>query len=564
MMQNFMYKLSEWNPQLLREIKGRWQLRNILLAVAVSLLSQFILFIYCQTQLPAQYINSYSSYEITHKYCTGVTNDFNSPSCLLDEYDRVIINWQLWSQDVFTLLSFTAILTLLVGGAYLLISDLATEERRATLNFIRLSPQSPESILYGKMLGVPILLYFGLSLAIPFHLSLGINAQIPLIQILCFYGVLIVSSIFYYSGALLFGLVGTWLGGFQAWLGSGLILGFLLLAKAALRDSRTGNYPFTIFHLFSPNYFLNDYSGEFEFAGIHWFALPLGSSLPIMVCFNILVYLIGTYFFWQSLNRCYRDKNATMLSKKQSYLLTSCFVILTLGFANWQSQFLDKSYSYLGLKENLATLMFLDLGLFLYLIAALTPNRQTLQDWSRYRHMYMYQKLGKSKLISDLIWGEKSPGILAIAINAIIAISCLIFFTLVVPGSTSDKLIVLLSVVFAGSLAIIYAALAQLLLLMKNEQRLFWANGMVGTVIILPPIVLAMLFSNPGNQPFLWLLSVAAPIIILYPSTGYIPTMTAFLALLGHGGILGLLMFQITRQLKKSGESATKALLAGN
>jgi len=178
MMQNFMYKLSEWNPQLLREVKGRWQLRNILLAVAVSLLGQFILFIYCQTQLPPNYINS--SYEYTHKYCTGATQNFNLPPCLLDKYDRVIINWQLWSQDVFMLLSFTAILALLVGGAYLLISDLATEERRATLNFIRLSPQSPESILYGKMLGVPILLYFGLLLAVPFHLSLGINAQIPL------------------------------------------------------------------------------------------------------------------------------------------------------------------------------------------------------------------------------------------------------------------------------------------------------------------------------------------------------------------------------------------------
>ncbi|WP_242040356.1 hypothetical protein [Anabaena subtropica] len=555
-----MYKLGEWNPQLLREIKGRGKVRDILLAVAVSLLGQIVLFMYFQAQLP---YHADSSFAYNHKYCKSDT--LSEPlQCIFDSYDNVIINWQLWCQDVFSMLSLIGVFILLVGGTFLLINDLATEERRDTLNFVRLSPQPPQSILIGKMLGVPIILYLVLLLAIPFHLWLGLKAQIPLSQIFSFYGILIIAGFFYYSGALLFSLVGTWLGGFQAWLGSGLVLGFLLFTKEALRDSSIVNYPIIIIRLFNPYYFIPHYSKVSQLSRFHWFALPIGASFAITVCFSVLLYLLGTYFIWESLQRCYRDPNSTMLSKKQSYLLTSSFTLITLGCTNWGAAFTEGYYQSSLMKENIAFLMFLDFGLFLYLIAALTPNRQTLQDWSRYRHIYSSQKLDNSKLIKDLIWGEKSPAILAIAINALIAITCLVFFILIVSSPVNDKYKALLALVFAGSLAIIYAALAQLVLLMKNEQRILWANGMLGAVIILPPIVLGLLLSNPSNQSVLWLLSVASPLVILYPGGAYIVTTTMFLALLGHGGILGLILFQITSQLKKFGESATKAILVGN
>jgi len=51
-------------------------------------------------------------------------------------------------------------------------------------------------------------------------------AQIPLSLILSFYGVIVTSCLFFYSGALLFGLVCSWLGGLS-WLGSGTVLIFL-------------------------------------------------------------------------------------------------------------------------------------------------------------------------------------------------------------------------------------------------------------------------------------------------------------------------------------------------
>jgi hypothetical protein len=79
---------------------------------------------------------------------------------------------------------------------------------------------------------------------------------------------------------------------------------------------------------------------------------------------------------------------------------------------------------------NIGSLLFFNLWLFLYLIAALNPHRQTLYDWARYRHIYSFKEFGNSKLIKDLIWTEKSPGLVAIALNAIIAISALSLFIL--------------------------------------------------------------------------------------------------------------------------------------
>ncbi|MEA5502957.1 hypothetical protein VB735_07535 [Halotia wernerae UHCC 0503] len=560
MKSNWMNLLGDWNPQLLRELKGRLKTRNLILATAISLLGQFVVFMYFQNQLPTKDILLYNS---SHKYCIGKII-YNSKECIGDEFGNVIINWQLWSLDAFTLLSIIGFFTLLIAGTYLLISDLANEERYDTLNFIRLSPQSPHSILWGKMLGVPILLYAAVLLAAPLHLWLGLVAHIPLTMLLSFYAIAIAASLFYYSGALLFGLVGSWLGNFQAWLGSGAVLGFLMFTKQAIVPDVAADTPFVVLRLINPYYLIPhpDVSSIFpsdnpNFTNFHWFSIPLGSVFLITVCFGIVVYFIGVYFIWQSLQRCFRDPNATMLSKKQSYLLTTCFAIITLGCANWQKLGVSNSYSSHPLFENLSCLIFLNLWLFLYLIAALNPNRQSLQDWTRYRHISQHKSWYHSKLIRDLIWGEKSPGTLAIAINAMIAIICLSVFILISGFNTDDKVNAFVSLFFCGSLAVIYAVIAQLLLLMKNQHRLFWATGGVGTVIVLPLVILGTLFSNIGNNSFLWLFSIAAPLVALFPSSYYTSTMAPFLAILGHCGILGLLVFQLTRKLRKVGESAT-------
>ncbi|MEA5583398.1 hypothetical protein VB620_18880 [Nodularia harveyana UHCC-0300] len=441
-------------------------------------------------------------------------------------------------------------MTMLMGGTYLLINDLATEQRRGTINFIRLSPQSYQSILLGKILGVPILLYLAIFLAIPFHLWLGLNMGIPLYQTLIFYVVLLGASILYYSAALLFGLVGSWLGGVQSWLGSGF-LGLVLLF------TQKNIFPrFNIFlglSIINPGNFIPDSEGGLNFVHFQWFGLPLGNSLVLTTCFSLLVYGIGTYFIWQSLERCYHDTNATMLSKKQSYFLTASFTVIMLGCANSVSN------------QNLLPLIFINFGLFLYLIAALTPNYQTLQDWARYQHFYRVKNPGKQKLIKDLIWGEKSPAILAIAINALIVFTIISVFIAVSFSPASYKISAVIALIFTLSLLLIYAALAQILLFTKHQQTLLRTNTVLAAVILLPIIVLGLVSSgNTSNYSFLWLFSIFAPLQVLSPYSVPLGVMVSFLGLLGHASILGLLLFRIKGRLKKVGESATKALLTPN
>ena len=71
-------------------------------------------------------------------------------------------------------------------------------------------------------------------------------------QILAFYGVLGASCLVFFSGALLFGLVGNWLGGFQAWLGSGLMLIFLSIITSLIHHEGMTHYPSDWLTLFNP------------------------------------------------------------------------------------------------------------------------------------------------------------------------------------------------------------------------------------------------------------------------------------------------------------------------
>jgi hypothetical protein len=240
-----------------------------------------------------------------------------------------------------------------------------------------------------------------------------------------------------------------------------------------------------------------------------------------------------------------------MLSKQQSYLLTSSFTILTVGSAGWQD------LTYLNKDIEILMLMFANFWLFLYLIAALTHHRQTIQDWARYQHVYSHNYPGKPKLIKDLIWGEKSPNILAIAINAIIYVIGSSILILSLSEPILYKLNIFLALTFAFTLIIIHGALAQLLLLMKNGQRLLWTNVILAAVMIVPVVLLTMLFPDSAHTSLLFSV-FAPPLLIISSETAGI---TKAIAIMGHIAIFGLLLWQINRQLKTLGESATKALL---
>lgn len=637
-------RLGDWNPQLFREVKGRLQVRNIALTIGSSLLGQLLLFLGWWRREPP----SFPSYSVLDKACrlrdtflsyqeqdsqlefqyrqlqeqfrsySGAKN-FNPEKLqtlkgkIADVKGRIenlkqvlnnkncpedSLNIQLWWQnhygDLFILLATIFVFLLLVGGTYLLINDLSQEERKGTLNFIRLTPRSETSILTGKMLGVPILLYLLVAVAVPLHLWAGLSAKIPLSLIFTFYGVLIVSCIYFYSAALLFGLVITWLGvgGFQAWLGSGAIFAFLVQTLFQVNRSEVVNHSMVWLRLFSPfeliSYLFASFGSGFATAekinSLQWFYLEVGGSTISLVALIILNYGLWTYWIWQGLKRSFRNPNLTIISKLQSYWIVVCLEVIIWGFAlqkiDLSDDYLNSTDYFLNLVNSSFFIICFNVLLLLSLIAVLSPRRQTLQEWVRSR----LEKTSGSKisrniyLVKDLIVGEKSPAIVAMAINLVIVALPIVIFTLLGTihyyehKSLSDNKIFLLCCIASFiTMMMIYASIAQLMLLMKNPKRSILATVTIAGLILVPPIMLNVLGINFYDNLTLWLVinfpgTALAPYLSAFSMISFetleYPTMTAiFMAFLCHCGILALLNLQLARQLQKFGESVSKSLL---
>ncbi|NET06071.1 MAG: ABC transporter permease [Symploca sp. SIO2B6] len=560
MMLNLLDQIGDWNPQLLREIKGRLKTRNVLTTAAASLVGQLLILLYFYTQLPFE--DTYSKHydQIYNRYCTGPHN-YSQPSCLKDALGDFIINWQLWWQDLFMALCWISIFYLLILGTFLLMSDLSTEERRGTLNFIRLSPQSEVNILSGKLLGVPILLYFVVILAVPLHLWAGFSAEIPLLGILLFYLVIAASCIFFYSGALLCGAITSRYSGFLPWLGGGVVFAFLMLTTGMTHGYQSLDNPLAWLRLLSPidsmlYLFSSSYGSIEDWFDWQWYYLPVGASTLGFVGFVILNYALWTYWIWQGLQRCFRNPNTTILSKRQSYLLIACFEGVILGCALQE----EISYSSHWAFEHLFYLTAFSTILIFGLIATLSPSRQTLLDWARFRRERVSNPQGfrKSTMVPDLIWGEKSPAVVAMAINIVIVAIPLVTWSLFGPFDSDEKTQMLFCVAFFVSLMMIYATITQIMLMMRTSKRSVWATGTIVAAVLLPPTILGVLGIDPYHNTIPWLFSTFPWAAI---ESAAINTM--FMALLAQLSVLTLLNLQLRRQLRIAGESASKALLEG-
>jgi hypothetical protein len=76
--------------------------------------------------------------------------------------------------------------------------------------------------------------------------------------------------------------------------------------------------------------------------------------------------------------------------------------------------------------------------------------------------------------------------------------------------------------------------------------------------MFLPPAILEFIGMSSWKNPSIWLFST-------FPWSGisYSEATTIFMAFLAQVSVLALLNFQLTKQVRLAGESATKALLAG-
>jgi hypothetical protein len=511
-------QVGDWNAQLFRELKGRLNQPNLLWVGGGSLGFQFLL------------VTALSDSE-----CIEYENNNLLGSCL----DHV---WEIKWLLVFISLYWIISLLLCCGGVYLLVRDLTQEERRGTLNFIRLSPQSSQKILLGKLLGVPILLYLMILLAVPLHFISAIAAGISLGTVVSLYAIILVGYSLILSLAML----------------------TILFSSAEHQESA-----FALFSLFLSSWYFGIIFSRFSGNNLgysgwenwEWFALPIGKNLGLMTLWILMTVGAIAYWIWQALNRRFNNPHCTLISKKQSYWMVGSVQVWILGLL----------WPFMSAIEDDQTLLFIlvpisiiTLGFLLIIAAIICPQRQTLIDWSRYRYQHQNQNPNygretsagkKPNLWTDLILGEKSPAPAAIALN--IGISTLIWlpFWLLVNSSISNSMQAISAWVMSVNLILIYALILQLGLLIKSQQAVIFALMQLTGVIFLPPLILLAL---ENKSPVLWMFSVFG---IAWAAVPEASAIAIGFVILGQWLVIAGLSFGLTKRLNHLGASDSQKLL---
>ncbi|MDX2216112.1 MAG: hypothetical protein SFY66_22800 [Oculatellaceae cyanobacterium bins.114] len=557
MLSSWINHASDWNPQLVRELKGRFKARNVLMAIATSVLVQLGIIIFFYNQLPADH-----GFSI---YCTS-TPDILESSCLKDANGNFLVNWADWWADMMKVLHWFLMYGLIVPGVFTLVVDLYQEEQRGTLNFVRLSPQSAWTILIGKLLGVPSLVYVAIAVAVPFHIVAAVGAKLPLWVVLSFYGVVLGGSFLVYSAALLNGFLSKLSGGLgNVNVGSIYALtisGFTAIVFVPLYMLWNAYFtwnPFLHFFLTGENY-----DGNFS---------TYNPFIPH--AFLLINLAISSYWIWQALHRCFHQPGATIISKRQSYGLVLYLEVLIVGFA----LLINSSQPFSDTFSTIGTIAVINIGMFLGLIALLSISRQSLMDWARYRHFdqkaiapsteHPPQQNGSrlrtrlQDLIWDLVWGERSPAIVAIALNLLIFSVPLLLLVAFGLDSWEQRIYGFAGVIITINLVILYAAILQLVLLMKTLKRVFWAAIALGTLIFVP--IFAAILSTSSNPILAHVLFLFSPIpwVTLSRPEGFSMALISK-AILGQWLAIVMVNVQLTQQLKQLGQSASQALFTGS
>jgi hypothetical protein len=541
-------KVGDSNPQIFRELKERLTLKNIAIAAIVSLLIQGLVLLYFNGQIP---IPSYTNYPTPNKlienhntYCSFESynnSNYQNQLCKLNEAGDFMINWQRWWVGVFNCSSWMISLGLMLGSVYLLVADLVQEEKRGTLNFIRLSPQSARKIFIGKILGVPILVYLAMALMIPLHLLSGLNAG----------GNILLLSAWYLA-----------IGSFWFLLSSTAVLYVLLGGVQAIVTVLVAAYPIAI-PLFGINIFASATINQEEWLThshehLVWFGLPVFATPIWLDAFATGCFIVASYWVWEAVERRYLNPTATMISKRQSYLINLCFQVLIAGFII--PLISQNTYHKLATINGFAVIDFIALAL---LIPILLPSKQALQDWSRYRRERVTdqpRKFWKRELVQDLLFNDKSPTLLSISINIGISVVLWLPVSLIIFQNSNLGFKFIASGCFATSLILIYTAIAHLVLFLNVKKRNLWLTGILGVVTVLPLGVAYILSPNhtpTGFAGILLLFSPFAPVSIMSISGGAIlATFAAQLAM------LTALTRQLQRKLQLSGQSQSKEFLA--
>jgi hypothetical protein len=521
-------RIGDFNPQLLRELKSRLSWRNGLIAVAISAICQLLILLSQYSKLPTQPQLGYGHDE----YCVAVLKS----KCTTDNFGNVLINWPKWWAAVSVSVSWLMFYGLFVGGVYLLASSFSQEEKRGTLNFIRLTPQKASTIFVGKLLGVPILVYLGTALALPIQFYAAHQAHISRLHVLSWDLLMLAMALMLYLGAI---LTTMW---FQTQ--------SILLAVAAL---------FAAYQIiYSSLHWYNNGRAARE-----WYGIAMGNHVASYLAFAGLA-TAGTHWLYKALERRYLQPKATVLSKKQSYLWSLMVHLFLMGFFVYHY-----SYQSLGITDRLAfhaplgfsnsdgiyfangILAVFGLVWLLLLVPLLLPSRQSLVEWSRHGS-------AKTRSLHSLIWNDKSPAVLAVAVNVAIA-SMVWLIPMVIFTNRASLSQLLIGCSITVVLAAIYSSIAHWVLFWKVNNRPVWIAAIIGALVLLPllgPSIISFGMETSKNpvflfSPFLWI------------SIRNVPIFTSLLICGLLVAILGWLTLRLQRVITKVGRSESYQAFTG-
>jgi hypothetical protein len=382
--ERFVEAIGNWNPQLLHELNSRVSLTNLaicgLLSIGLQLAS-----IACLLGWMHSTTNPSSSYHL---------KDYNI-------YNPT--QWSSWRWGYAAGSDSCAIFVLMATlGVYVIASSFRKEASQGTLDFLRLSPRKTSTILIGKLLGSPILVYWVGICALPLQFYGAQVAQISLLTVLVWdLEILALLAIFYPIAAL-------------------LTLRFKVL-PILLAVSTCGLSILLI---------LSSIMWSISSDSVHWYGISLSDPLMTFLAIAALVILV-IYWLYLALERTY-DRTATILSRKHSYVWSLNYHLFLLGLCITHSEYRHGS---LGLSFNAALQTSQSMnsghpidgnlpGLFwsllsfwlLSLIPLIQPSTQILSSWAK-------QKVEPSSWWKTMLFDDRSPAILAVLVNLGIAIS---------------------------------------------------------------------------------------------------------------------------------------------
>lgn len=535
-------RVGDWNAQLFRELKGRVTSRNILLATGLSIGSQILLLCTFMLQLPTNPQPAASRSSQT--YCVleniKVSNGgfYDQKVCQLNALGQVSTDWPHWWADILSAMSWLLPVLLLTGGVYLLANDLRRETKRGTLNFVRLSPQSAAEIFRGKLLGVPVLVYLAVAVALPLHFFAAMGSGFGLINAFAWYALMVAIATVFYMAAMFLTLaspvVPIAMAGIALWLSSSVLsLTNWLLYAAVSSDPWSAALP-----------------------KMHWFYLPITQNLFSFYLFGIGNCLVAIYWLWQSICRRYQNPHGTLLAKKSSYQLNLCLQLWLVGFGLP----LLTSDSSSALAFFLGGVFVCQICAALVLIGLLTPQRQAIQNWSRYRRASERRKLWQRDIWQDLWGNDQSPAVLALIVNMAIALViwlpwCSFAFS---NGSMAMKTIV--AVIITALLFSNYGLLIQMLSITKKKWPRQQAIAYMAPLLVFPAsgALLAVMF---GKQSIASLIMVIATPLSVF-NIAQISWLQLLVGAVMQSLVSVLAIASLQRQIRKIGQSETQTFLS--